>query len=121
MVEGFTQLPQEFYKNRGRIKGGTVYYLNKMVKDKNVKEFTITREGKNSFRKYGESHKIRLNYASLRLLANTLSSISYEASTDRSLAADDLFHKFYPKKFQVAKSSPRKRANKVIEYAGKYY
>lgn len=114
ILEGFKQVPGEFYKNQGRIKGGAVYYLNKMVSGKSIREFKITREGKNSFRKYKKDYKVQLNYLSLKVLANKLSNISYEARADRSLVADDLFHTFFPKKFPKVQSATRRMANKVI-------
>ena len=114
VFEGFTLAPPEFYKTQAKLKGGAIYYLNKMVSGKIIKSFTITKDGKNSFRKYGTSYRVRLNYESLKKLTSRLSNISYEARADRSITADDLFNQFYPQKFPKIKATPKRMASKVI-------
>jgi len=107
-------LPDEFAE-KGYIKSGILYYLDKKLKNKEIASFIISRTNNNSFRKIRDKHKITLNYDSLKWIKEHMATIIYESKIEKSNLANNWFAKTFPRHFKTSDASPRQRATKVIK------
>jgi hypothetical protein len=113
IITGFSHLPKEF-SDLGYIKSGLDYYIKDRLRSKKVKSLTISRYGKNSFRKINSNYRVVLSYESFKSLRDRVTNIINEAKLDRSQTVNEFFHKVYPRKYPAIKSAPRRRVSKVI-------
>ncbi len=97
-IEGFKRLPPEF-NEKGYIKAGVEYYLNKKLSDMDVASLTISKAGKNSIRKSKSGYRIRFNYNSFRQLHVALNRVNYEHKRDKSVWVDNYFNNLFPRHF----------------------
>lgn len=114
-LEGFNGLTSEF-SPVGYIRSGLEYYLNKKLEGFKIDTFVISREEKDSFRKLPkkESYRVILSYKSFSKLKTSLTTISSEATTERSSFVDEFFHDVYPQRYKkVAKVTAKGRARRV--------
>lgn len=114
VITGFPRLPKEF-SERGYIKGKVDYYIKDRLSAKKVKRLTISRYGKDSFRKVNSNYRVVLSYQSFKLLRDRVTSITNEAKLDRSQTVNEFFHKVYPRKYPRMEIAPRRRVSKVIK------
>lgn len=114
ILEGFSSIP-DCFNEKGYIKAGCLYYLDKMLKDKKVIRLIISKDKNNSFKKYFSGHKVVINYKALLDFKNQLSRIISESKIDKSNTANDFFYELFPLQFEKSIITPRQRVNKVIK------
>ncbi len=112
-IHGFSHLPVEFSR-LGYIKSGFMYYFNKMLLNKNISQVIISKDNKNSFRKYKNGSRVVLNYDSFQEIRSKLASIKYEAGTEKSNYVDDYFYRIFPSKFKKPTVSNKRLVSKFI-------
>lgn len=115
LLEGFTDLPEEF-ADAGYMRGGAQYYLNKKLKGRSVKKFVISGDKVDSFRKIrGKSeYRVVLSYASFRKLKKGLTAIATESKQEKSAFADDIFGTMFPTRYKRHKQSAKRRAKRLL-------
>jgi hypothetical protein len=98
-IDGFAKLPPEFHE-KGYIKAGVEYYLNKKFSDVQVSSFVISKDAKDSVRNSKQGAKISLSYQSFSQLHSALSRCIYDNKKDKSLIVDTIFHNLFPRRFK---------------------
>lgn len=112
-ITGFDKLPKEF-PEKGYIKGGLAYYLDKKFKAQKILSIEISKDKKSELIKQGKVNRLVLNYQQFALICKGVSSIIYESKVEKSNYIDDSFYSIFPKKFQSRCESWRNNARKVI-------
>jgi hypothetical protein len=115
-ILGFKTLPEGF-SEYGYIPG-LMYYLNKKLSEKNVTRFTISKDGKSSIRKTGNTYKIVFNFDEFLQFKKQMTEINNESKRDRSQLADDFFGNLFPKAYEPSDISLRNRLKKVVRNLG---
>ncbi len=113
LIEGFGRLPLEF-SDKGYIKSGLMYYLNKKLTEQNVAVFIISRLDRSRTRSIRGDRKLVLNYSDFSNLKKNITDISNEAKLSRSSFVNEFFYKLFPNLYKKAKSTSKKRAIKAI-------
>lgn len=114
IIDGFTYLPEIFFE-KGYIKAGALYYLEKNLKGKHVTQLIISKTGKNSFRKVSNGFKVVINYDSLKKFKESLATLIYESKIDKSNSAEAFFAEIFPKKYKRNHISAQQKAGKVLK------
>ncbi|MZP30832.1 DUF4263 domain-containing protein [Heliobacterium undosum] len=109
-IEGFNKLP-DCFDEKGYIKAGASYYINKRLSTKDVDKLVISKFKKDDF----HDNTLVLSYSSLSKLVDKLKYISSESKRERSLFVDEFFHLIFPDLFEEVTYSSRSRKKKVIE------
>lgn len=113
-IQGFTSVPPEFSLH-GYIKQGVVYYLNKMLSDKDIERLIISTDSDNQFKKNGNSYIVTINYNSFKRLKNNIAAINNESKFEKSRFVDEFFHDLFPQRYSKVEVSSRRRATRVIK------
>jgi hypothetical protein len=113
-LNGFRSLPDEF-SERGYIKAGLMYYLDKKFKEQNVYRFFISKTDADSIRKVRDGYRAIMSYSSLQWIKNKLTQMSNEAKAERSQVVDEFFAKTYPRKYSSTTVSAARRASHVVK------
>ncbi len=113
-IRGFSRLPKEFSPH-GYIKQGLVYYLSKMLADKEVKEVILATDAENQFKKVGKAYTVTLSYDSFKWLKGKIAQINSEAKFEKSKLVDEFFHELFPSQYPMVALSSRRRASRVIQ------
>lgn len=109
LLEGFTEIPDEFSKG-GYIKGGLTYYLSKKIREARVTELVISKTQQNRIRKVKSGNKMVLNYHEFRSLKQQCTSINNEAKSDRSQCVNEFFYRHFSTHYEVPKEPLNKNA-----------
>ncbi len=113
-IQGFTSVPPEFSLH-GYIKQGVVYYLNKMLSDKNIERLIISTDSDNQFKKNDNSYIVTINYNSFKRLKNNIAAINNESKFEKSRFVDEFFHDLFPQRYSKVEVSSRRRATRVMK------
>lgn len=109
LVKGCKSLPV-FFSEKGYIKQGIGYYLDKMLLGKKIKKVIVSKKEPNSFKK----DEIIINYDSLVELQKGLGNINTEAKKDKSDYVSNFFNRLFPKQYKKIEDSAPKRTSKVL-------
>jgi len=115
LLEGFSQLPAQF-SEKGYIKAGLMYYLNKKFSESGVNDFIISMSRNDSFRTTGSRKRMVLNYKSFKWLKEQITQIINEAKADKSSLIEEFFATKFPTKYKAKSESSARRAAKVMKY-----
>jgi len=113
LIEGFEDLPPEFFE-KGYIKAGLMYYLNKKLTEQNITEFIISRFDNSRIRRTRGGRKLVLNYTDFSNLKRNISDIIYEAKLDKSNFVNEFFYRLFPRLYEKVTLRSKKKALKAI-------
>ena len=112
-LEGFKYLP-EIMNEKGYFRAGLDYYLDKKLKQNNVKSFIISKHKNNKINRSGKNYKLTVNYDIFNKFRKDVNVLKSEGKAERSQFIDDFFAQHFPKKYQSTGMSAGRRAKKII-------
>lgn len=112
-LSGFTSIPKEF-SEYGYIPSGVHHALNTAFRDMNIKKFTISKEGKKSFRKAGDGYNVTIPYTDFANYKNEMIAINTESKRERKKATNYFLAQLFPKYFEIEDDSINRKKNQFI-------